>query len=1701
MVFDQEGENPLSSTLKGALGLAPLAYLISQNTGFKNMVANQATTATGIFPSGNVGSVSRSVGVKLAKGLKTKVDQAGRADKIAEELLSSDNALTQLFSKVGEYEALVQSLIDSVDEFGYDSATMMARKQELLDIANRASTSPEQAKEVLKSAIKAIVDSGSADTKRRWVGNLREYKKVGAQLVPPTMDLFPGNRYNQVDPSSLTGSAKARYDRLMDGLGKGHKNVDVVEMQESGIKQIYARLYSSGNSKNKRFLASIPLNLGHDPINGRAFARVYSNENLTTAYRTDRALMDASKAQELLGRKASSSAILSQAVIPLEDHFLDEVLRRVKPTENGYWMADKNALGEWQRQYLAADARIATTGNAYKDASGFVSHLQAVSQYQHNFATLVNFGNMTRASKEQLVTGLATLDVFDAGVSAGRIFGTDLDRAQMATIGFRSQSAISSLRSIVRGNDGPDRFYFPVESRIEQVTGREGMFVQAKARRMGRGGVFAAGATSIKTAAGYAQVSENIEWASSLTGGTNKAILFAIDEDNEVYKALEGKGLSYHRGVERILEPLNIPLLDPKVHKNMSTRLLERVLAQKPGERLNLTKAEIDELGGFAGIGPSRQQFLKGDPRLIGASLGVDVFETGGKRQINLVGHVERSMETFKGFSTMSKGILREITEESEARMIGGLLPMLEELGITANDRIIAAPDMLKKGPGFLDLQMRSAYGLISGDTDFDQTLMSLARTQQYGRLGDSELGRATGSVIKALSERHVLEGIAPDQIGAALAAVYRRGTVEASKMDAARKKDPGTAFQKLSREAFEETILEAFGGSGAEVLQKIKDAKFALAAATFTKGTGVGDAGRGRTRVEPRVLTNLQHRLTSLGLNREQVGDVLTSIYEKKVGLEPSSKITEDMLRLTETLVGVAGPEEAIAEMRGLPRIGLKELSNSLIGKETSAILDEHTGGFMLDLTKDLDTPAQREIAGIAAEKLGQGQIFIPGKDTLGNARDTYIKAQGGQQLIEDEYTRMITNFLDNVNLAQTDPANAGQMAKKSIDSFKESAIGLTSHLVAEMAGGKIRGMSASVADMYDLNYFTDLGPVKGQLALDVFKKSRGTAVFKDTKAFLTQLNDWMGNSGENAEEAARAAERFFLSLESGTAHTARGNTGVTIRAPALSIGNVPLSQSFRHVAEIQQGINDEGLNLFLNSPKGERYSNHLKKKGIDVRSWQDVASMPKHRRRQFFKQFVKNLGDFANEGGGRTFFPVYMGNVEYSDSSGSKTIAKVDFGLWSAAGGDYDGDPVANMPFNDGAGKHVMSSLMSPSARTDYFDRELAYKVKSEIFANEAKKGLETHLRKMGVDTSDLEDLYRNVDKVKQGLLKEAASKAYVGPLDVKLNMLRTSLLDSNLPGAQVDEALALLKVVQEHSVIKGKKLPVYRPFAEMLGAAIDTAITGDFSAFNRVLKEEIFPGSALVSGGVNINGSLADAPEFLQNSMRAMQGFNLKLDDTLAIIQQAVYQTKDSESHLDGSANRLALALGGGQASAEKALRRTRAGLNASSGIHAGMQGTTVKGVTAQAGQVAERVMHAATTANKKYLGMIAGGLGATALLGLAVSDNYSADSSATMSPIMSQRIQDKNLFAPRDVAVSLEAMNTGQAPEITGRIINPGTTYVKKRNGFTIRGSLDSTSGVGSLQSTIMNSGNASGSIRINDNRRPITQNYIDRLTGE
>lgn len=1719
--FNSE-ENPFSGILQNTVGLAPIG--LGAAIGLSRLQANNALAGSDFGIKNTLGQIGEGIGSELAKAdTISRRRRMEASQRLAERLIDSDK-FKELLSEIQDQNTVIQSVLSTLDDpaSGLDEKQVLGYKERLLNAAQKV-TDAGDTEELLTALVNEIFTNNQG-ARSVFEGRLREFRKLPNQLVAANFSTSPGSPFQQVT-STLGATAQRRYDRLAKALGSGKGAfIDVVQAQEhTGALGQYARVFTGGKNE-PRFVTMLPLDIDTrrtaDP-NVQTPYNIVRTGQAGTAYRADRYMLNASTADKMIKR---GEALTIQglhragAAVDIEDYYLNKFEQDMKAVGGNVFGLQKNQFNAFVRETLAVENRIASMPGP------LAKHLRALGQFQSNTARLVGLERVAQSRRMDFLRAFGGSKEFDLGVGPDRLAEQNIGGRRTFVVGLRERSGIEAMSlggletlTTAKGKTpfAINRFLEPITGRAEQVVNRISQAAMFLPTGPGQG-------TGIQAQLGAGL--GNILWSEAVTGATNKAVLIDVGvhgsrgTSGRIFQGLAGSGQAYRMGSDMVRSGFTIPIADPTAHGSLSSTLLNRIMAQKPGEMLELTMDELQKSRGFIGIGPSGPRYLPRDPRLQGMRVGFkNVSTAAGKQTIHLVGEMDRRLETNKLFGRLFKGTTAEVKRKEMMDMLGDYGVTEAELNrynVSGQRMIVSSGDMLKKAPASFIRQMMTGFGMVTGSQTWQGDIraqaeailrnenlgMELIRTP--GNKQINALGLSTVATMRALEKA----GVNATAAGRVLAGVYNRGLDDKGSWLKGQHKG-----LRMNQQKFKDAVFSIFGPEKGQQVLITAQQGLAIGADTFSLGEGVGDWKLARGSVEPRLIENLQERLRSLGMANADISDFVASLYKRKIGYGDHMKVAGGMTKMAESIKGMRNITELLPGSKQPTKLTLENLVETFnLGGETNlaTLLRKHEHGVIIDLKMHSDVRKQAAMRA-AAENVfgGQAEIFLPGGGTLEAMRGTFIKTMAGEPSVAvgSHYERLVGNFGRNLQrIVGRNPVNQEGL-EKMFGQFAKDSVTLATTAFQQLGSGRIRGSSFMVAGQYDVMEGTGLTAAQRGLVQTTMEKTKGTAVFVDHHGFFSMLKDYIGSGNQYNEkgnkvvdvvsEASKKLEMFFTGME-GSIGQRKGLVSVAARHPILSRGNVALTQMFRHVGEL--GVADDPV--FAAVQQTEWGKKALANFKGNVRSFGDVAaSSNKSARNNLFHHMARNLSDFtAAEGGGR----IFMANQKLDVHFGSHSEA-IDFGLASQAIGDFDGDQWSLFLTDKRAGQKIMSTLKSSQEMDNYLKADTLYKIKSHMYAEEAKSGLKVLAKQTGI--------LPLAEMAAQDAMKEKASKEATGMLDVRLNELRRAV--QSMPGGDVEQisgALALLKVAEEHTTIKGKKLPVYRPFAASLSEAVDAMMrTGDVNPFRRVLKEEVFPQTAVAGEGLTISGFEGQTPEWIS---KGVVGQTLRLDDEIDYIAKAANSARSQFSRFGtgGSPKEMARAILQPGAGGMMAMRDI---LFSSASVQGGIASATrpiAEAAYAAAGSVSDQILRATSKINRAALGPIVGGFGASMLaFGMMGDAGYSPEPLAATGEVMSPRIKDAM------AAGAVFSHQGGQGPSVQDmqqkvdryammdRPINTNTTYMSRQNSYQIGVQASSEGGYRSaaqFMSQLPGMGSSS-SVTINDTRRPVTKSQLDRMTGE
>jgi hypothetical protein len=394
--------------------------------------------------------------------------------------------------------------------------------------------------------------------------------------------------------------------------------------------------------------------------------------------------------------------------------------------------------------------------------------------------------------------------------------------------------------------------------------------------------------------------------------------------------------------------------------------------------------------------------------------------------------------------------------------------------------------------------------------------------------------------------------------------------------------------------------------------------------------------------------------------------------------------------------------------------------------------------------------------------------------------------------------------------------------------------------------------------------------------------------------------------------------------------------------------------------------------------------------------------------------------------------------------------------------------------------------------------------YRIRTEEFKRESKASLKNVTEIQNMRPLDFDDPM----KVAEGLRSEDTAKK-IGSIDRRLNSARYALLDLSLDPVKRDaanSALALLGVTQEHVGIKAGGAPRYFDFIQVLGNAMDrfsaNGVVQDETALREFFEKYMFKGSYLLDGPVDFGNIGSDF-----RYPRQARGLGVDVQAAIDVLMQAMAHAKQAKfDDLDSAARTVSLLAKGPEEEA-----RVFSHLHSGSASHIAlvqgfMEESTGKpfgGPTAAAEAAVGRAVRGFRTIDHGLLGIGAAALGGALAVGGMI--NYQGYAPTPM--VMPGEVLDPAVSSRLGRGILLNEPTPQQYEERASYsdINTPHhtpQTYLAAPNAYNIRGTVRSANGLPRMANYLNNlGGNVSGSIRINDTRRPISSSYIDRAMGE
>jgi hypothetical protein len=1200
--------------------------------------------------------------------------------------------------------------------------------------------------------------------------------------------------------------------------------------------------------------------------------------------------------------------------------------------------------------------------------------------------------------------------------------------------------------------------------------------------------------------------SESLEIAGDLVrGGINRTALIDFVEKSGLS---EGELYMARRG-EVVRQPLQKTILDPSARLQsgkpiMSTEFYER-LRKEGGITL-----EGDELRTFLGrtggiIGTSGTDYvaIKDYAGLQRLHLEVESFDPKTGKTF-MAGYTDikygRNAPVNKVYSTLGKGIARNFNERMRAEYLGRT-----EFGALPRELAKSAPGMLTgggtvmKAPSYLAHQMITGMGLTIGEQDIDKLYKMVGRGIDVsdvfgagfteGQIGRKYLTGVAKNVMGVMRQR----GVSAEAMGMVMAGFYRAGEKEKLGLGMGDVTDPKLGLSK-------DVLAVAAKGVG-------------IGRTTVMSGPQAVLHGANEAGLEQRMFQQYHYQLRNMyGFSADEASDYMTALLARKTTAPAELDVLKQLITTQANLTG-----SRVEMMPDKPIVGVSEFINA--GKNTESMdrfLKKYTGGFVLDLaeTQGLNLEGASRMTAWARSKR-MSRISFGGGELLDKMKGTMIKtAADKDKLIGGEYARALEHFAQNIERAIMSVGKSDEEVKRAqaqLQKFPEEMAEVFAGASNRILRGKVRGSGYATGIGARTNLL-DTSP-QALKRLQELKRIKGgrTAVLSH-QAFVDSMRTFIGGArdeflatGEisSVAKARRIAQReggeklkrFFLGMEG-----EGGRMGVTQfvrRDPSLGLAHIAEIESFRDPRELlSAGVREDlAFEEIKRSKRGGRALKRLARSfGVkEIKGFGQIremgldaeGSLRKGRRGKAVKRFFDKMagdmdGFFGMQGGGTIGFIERTMDIHYANGRGE--IKNADMGVAAAMGGDFDGDEYA---LYNPAGKNRMNKMRKASREAGQkLDEVRALRA---VYSHEVGEGLKRFAQSQQAITS-MEEI------VAQGLRKELAATD-VGPVDIALDRIRFGIMQAEGSDPTKLKLLAVTDVLEEAMTIKSKKLMRDSRLSEIMTKAVNLAAEGDVSAMQHIFENIAFRGNeaGITQAGSRVTGALL--PEAGLDISLAMD----EIRPTLVSALDRSRMTSAAEIKTVRSTMRLA------QADTLKRLQGFERAYLQMNSFQAAAAGSDVETAAASVfGDILNRVQTAGRTLDKRALGPVALGLaGSLGLSYMMGSSGHSPDPlimpGETVNPELKTRIASGNIFQQRQAPPSVDTLQRQGNPysDLNDRVINSRTSYVGRSNAYSMRGEIVNMMGISNV-ANYLKSGGASGSVMINDTRRPITANYIDRM---
>ena len=1658
------------SLLKTAVGISPVAAGIWYGT--RKLKANEAvnTPLSRATPQQALGK---------AQGLAARKAQAARhrraaqvADRIRRGLGDSD-ALREIVGKVQEHNALLHTLSITLEDpsNGLDTAAVSSLKSQITGLLGNST--PESVEEFAEKVTRSLLESGTDETLLRFESSMDEFRNISGQLEAPDIQIPKGGTaYNTIDMGNLAsrrekGGLKGWEKRALklQGILGGNYQMSVNAFEEGGMQFRQAQVYDRG-----RWVASVPLHK-------HSFFR--SGGDFNTLYSTPKFAMNVGGAARFARQQGLDPSKVSGRQLFAAGHFQrysDYLINHISGSmQNGRvdWRAFRGEVGMATQHVTRA-----AMGNDV-----FAAHIRRQTAIASNAVYGHSVGNMTGEQAAGFVSRFASGRGFDGGAVGAKRLLTGFGDDRRSMIGLHSGSGFAQLQNYY-GKFAVDRHQLPITYRESQVTGRTSMardFVKKV------GSTFVGGVGTVESEVGARAAAYGTQgWGKHASGGLNKMMVVDFSKTGFLSETYRDAGMGITGVSHRISKPVEFSVLNPAAHGHAASKTLKQILAGKGSFTGDELSANL-----YVGETGSGSKYLGRDPATVRMDIELDRAGISyDKEMIYFRGEQIRKMDFFKMFSASFKGNMENVGQaginqiyDRDARL-GMLMEGLERDNIHAMKYRAGyiSSDMFGKGSFSFTHQIFGSARMLGVSPE---TLRS--RADAIHKAGGLLGNKGHQVYAQAAFELMNKQGVNARNIGMTLAGVWHGA------------EGGGVAKGGIDQGALERMVRGGLSASAADEALAAMRRGVSSFVDTAQVGPSTGDWGKARVGLERRFAQTAYERMRQLNMSGTDAANAVADIYTRKIGFGRHYALAEQMMAMGRSVTGQRNIGDAFTE-RGARRIKFGDIPGALqeakSGKFTDFLRMQKQGA-VIDFAG-----APAHIGRAVSDVFGTSSVYLPGAAAYESAAGTSVRVAGGQSKeVSAAYGQLVSGFYKRL---QDHAATGGDPLRKSLTAWRKNALELMGSSVSSLGSGKLSGSSSPRVSSYNLTTGGDLSDAQWKAARGLFLKTGASSAHVDSKMMLSELHGQAAGSTSRSE-LATSAEKFFLGMEHEDVGKRLGSglTRVSGRHPFISAGNVFMTQIYRDVREVGAlGGTDTVMSAFRNAQlvvnqggtsatmSGREVMDLLF--GQDVRTFQQIAQYSKKHggaeSRMFFETMIDNISQFSGgQGGGKIIVPRAF-------------VDGVDIGLAPQAFMDMDGDTGLSMMASSKVRRQIRDGLKAQAANPAAMGAELQSRAIKGKFGSAIKAGMLSYGESLGK--------IKPGDKEIHDMMKEIGVNQSTGALDVRLRGLHEAFGNY---GGDINDTRAyrdLLGALEENVLLKAKKLEVFVPLADELGSAVEGLMSNpsetNAAALGDVLRNKIFHDQGVEFGVGALTGDDAIGKWAAQQT--ASGSLSVNINDFQQAALNVAKQADAGATNMPGTGKAIASAAGRDPSSF---FAQALAGANMETAAQRAFSDSPQHQIGAVS-QGMSQIQSAFSKIDKRMAVPLAlGAAGSMMAMGLVGTPGYAATPMSGpgeyVPPEVSDAIANGSLFENRPAGVDPASLGGRPAGDygMLDRPINSGSAYMTRPSSYQVRATLPNMYGMPSALSYIqgMTGGGASGSVRINDTRRPITRSYVDRLSGE